>query len=101
MSTSHEPLLALVAWVLAGACRSESGHRESPRHSLDVVGYVDYSSKTLTGFSQLCWECNRTPLWCTCLGIVQPPFLKYPCVEPLTDQSRDHSITHPVLEKRP
>jgi hypothetical protein len=62
VSTSHERLLAPVAWAFAGACRCESGRRESHRHNSDVVGYVEYSSKTLTGFAQLCWECKRTPL---------------------------------------
>jgi hypothetical protein len=58
ISTSHECLLAPVAWRLTGACRSKSGHRESPRHSSDVVCYVAYSSKTLTGFAQLGWKCH-------------------------------------------
>jgi hypothetical protein len=98
---SHERLLAPVAWAFAGGCRCESERRESHRHNSDVVGYVEYSSKTLTGFSQLCWECNRTALRRTRLGVVQHSFLEYPRVEPFADQSRDHPITHPMLEKRP
>src|SRR5262249_13204109 len=52
----------------ADASRSESGRRETLRHSSDVVGYVEYSSQTLTGFAQLCWKCKRSPLRDTALA---------------------------------
>jgi hypothetical protein len=57
-STSHEHLPAWVAWTLPGAFRSESERREILRHNADVGVYVEYSSKTLTGFAQLCWKCT-------------------------------------------
>lgn len=44
---------------------------------------------------------NHPALRRTRLGVVQHSFLEYPRVEPFADQSRDHPITHPMLEKRP
>ena len=50
---------------------------------------------------QLCRESNRTALWRTRLKIAHRPLLKYSRIKPFANQSRDHTIPHPVLKKRP
>jgi hypothetical protein len=61
-STGHHRLLVPLASDGHGACSLGAERRETPRHSWDVVGCVEYWSRTLTKGSQLCKECTVTPL---------------------------------------
>lgn len=57
-STAHKHLLVPRASAPHSAYRVGVAPQETPRHSWDVVGYVKYLSRTLTGCSQLCKECK-------------------------------------------
>jgi hypothetical protein len=62
-STGHHHLLVPLASDDHGACPLGAERRETRRHSWDVVGCVEYWSRTLTEGSQLCKECNYGALW--------------------------------------
>ena len=44
---------------------------------------------------------NDSALGRTLVGDREYPLLEYPSVEPFADQSQDHTIAHPSLEKLP
>ena len=72
---------------------------------------MQYSSKTLTGFAQLCWECTNSALWRSAISPVEHPILNIarfqhgfdevdePMVITFTLQQIDqHLMINPVIE---
>lgn len=98
-STSHEHLPAWVAWTLPGAFRSELERREILRHNADVGVYVEYSSKTLTGFAQLCWKCNNSPLRGACQGFTKIAPVHHSCTQEFPEQGSDIPVRHSFLDR--
>ncbi len=88
----REIIRALVKRVEIGGDQVQVVFRVEP-----YLSETDPEKKSL----QLCRGSNRTALRRTRLGIAQHTLLKHPRMKPFANQSRDHTITHPVLEKRP